>query len=314
MFSNKDYILAIWKEGSFSKAANKLYISQPSLSATVKRIEDKLSVPIFNRSTKPITLTEAGEKYVHYALEIEQKEKDFERYIYDYINLLTGTVRIGGSSLFSSFMLPSMISEFNKKYPYVKFEVYEDNTKNLIEKLTIGKLDIMIDNAIIDNSSINYTVYTSEILLLAVPCSYKINNTLKKFRFTANDIKQGKHLLDRISVNINEFSDYPFILLKPENDTGKRANLIFNKHSIKPKIIFSLDQQVTAYNISTTGMGISFVSDTLVKNLESETRLYYYKLYDKEILRNIYFYKKNDHYLSNACKKFIEFNATKKFS
>lgn len=307
MFTNKHYILAIWKEGSFSKAAESLFISQPSLSASVKRIEDKISMPIFNRSTSPVTLTEAGKEYVRYALKIEEKEKDFERYIYDTTNLLTGSVRLGGSSLFSSFMLPSMISEFNKAYPYIKFEVSEDSTKNLIEKLALGNLDIIIDNAVIDDNAISSTVYTSEMLLLAVPASYEVNQKLKDFRLTARDIKNGKHLNDSLSVNLKEFSYNSFILLNPENDTGRRANIMLKKLSLYPKTVFFFDQQVTAYNTSASGMGITFVSDTLVKHMQSEKRLYYYRLSDTEIFRNIYFCKKNTHYLSYACNKFIDF-------
>ncbi len=62
MFTNKHYIIAIYEEGSFSKAAKRLYISQPSLSASVKRIEDKIAVPLFDRSTSPVSLTEAGQE------------------------------------------------------------------------------------------------------------------------------------------------------------------------------------------------------------------------------------------------------------
>lgn len=310
MFTNKHYVISVWREGSFSKAAEKLYISQPSLSASVKRIEDKISLPLFNRSTTPITLTEAGKEYIRYALEIEEKEKDFERYIYDYTNLLTGSVRIGGSSFFSSFMLPKMISEFNKSYPRMNFEVFEDSTKNLLEKLTAGHLDIIIDNAIVDNPAISSDIYTTETLLLAVPASYEINKFLKDFRLNADDIKNEKHTEIRC-VNLSEFSSYPFILLNPQNDTGNRANLLFIKYSLNPEIVFLLDQQVTAYNTAATGMGITFVSDTLVKNMSSETRLYYYKLEDEEMTRNIYFYRKNSRYLPHACNKFIEFNIHK---
>ncbi len=307
MFTNKHYILAIWQEGSFSKAAQSLFISQPSLSASVKRIEDKIQMPIFNRSTNPVTLTEAGKEYVRYALKIQEKEKDFERYIYDTTNLLTGTVRIGGSSLFSSFMLPSMISQFNKKHPYIKFEVFEDSTKNLIEKLSMGTLDIMIDNAVIDNPSITSIIYTREILLLAVPVSLEINEKLKKFRLSAKDIKDGKHLKDEVCINVSEFGDSPFILLNLENDTGRRAHSIFKKHEITPKTVFLFDQQITAYNTAAMGMGITFVGDTLVKNMQTENRLYFYRIFDDEIRRNIYFSKKTNHYLSYACNKFIDF-------
>lgn len=307
MFTNKHYILSIYKEGSFSKAAEKLYISQPSLSASVKRIEEKITAPIFNRATNPVTLTEIGEKYVKYALEIEEKEKDFERYIYDCTNLLTGNVRIGGSSLFSSFLLPDMISCFNKEYPQIKFEVFEDSTKNLIEKLQSGYLDIIIDNAVIDNPLISSSVYTHETLLLAVPAGYEINSKLQKHRFTASDIKNQLHIKENREVSLKKFSDYPFILLNPENDTGRRANLLFKKHNITPKTVFMLDQQVTSCNISASGMGISFISDTLIARLVNEPRLYFYIISDQNVKRSIYFCTKNNHYLSLACKKFIDF-------
>lgn len=311
MFTNKHYIIAIYEEGSFSKAAQRLYVSQPSLSASVKRIEDRVSLPLFDRSTSPVSLTEAGQEYIRYALEIKEKEQNFERYISDCTNTVRGSVRIGGSSLFSSFMLPSMISNFNSIYPDVSFEIIEDSTKNLIEKLSLGTIDIIIDNAVIDSTAIKSTVYKTETLLLAVPRDFRVNEKLAKFRLSAKDIKSEKHLSDKYNVDLKHFADCSFILLNPENDTGRRANILFKKHSLSPKTIFFLDQQVTAYNISRTGTGVSFVSDTLIKHTDSEKQLYYYKLNDKEITRKIYFYRKSNHYLSTACQKFIDLNTKK---
>ena len=308
MFTNKHYIVAIYEEGSFSKAAQRLYISQPSLSASVKRIEDRISLPLFDRSTSPVALTEVGQEYIRYALEIEEKECSFEKYISDCTNTVSGSVKIGGSSLFSSFMLPFMISEFNATYPDVTFEIIEDSTKNLIEKLSLGTIDIIIDNAVIDNAAIKSTVYKTETLLLAVPRNFSVNDKLSKYRLSANDIKLEKHLSVKYNIGLKHFSDCPFILLNPENDTGKRANILFEKHNLTPKTIFYLDQQVTAHNISRTGAGVSFVSDTLIKHTGSEEQLYYYKLDDKEITRKIFFYRKSNHYLSTACQKFIELN------
>ncbi len=308
MFKNKEYILAIYKEGGFSKAADKLFVSQPSLSASVKRIEEKISAPIFDRSTTPVTLTEVGREYVKYALEIEEKEQDFERYIADHRNLLTGSIRIGGSSFFSSFVLPKMISDFNRKHNKIKFEVYEDSTKNLLHKLNAGGLDLVIDNAIINDENIISKTYFSETLLLAVPKHLEVNDDLKKFRLTTEDIRAGKHLNKSTNVSLSRFNNLPFILLNPENDTGKRAEKMFNKHSVTPKVIFHLDQQVTAYNISCTGMGISFVSDTLIKNVAESPELYFYSIDDKNSTRQVFFYQKKNHYLSAACKKFIEYN------
>ena len=311
MFTNKHYILTIYEEGSFSKAAERLYISQPSLSASVKRIEEKISLPLFDRSTTPVSLTEAGREYVRYALEIKEKEQNFERYISDHTKLIKGSVRIGGSSLFSSFMLPFMIAEFKSNYPHVNFEIFEDSSKHLINQLNLGTLDLIIDTAVITDTAISSAVCTNEILLLAVPKSDPVNDKLKKFRLSSKDIKAGKHMSDKYDVGLRHFTDCTFILLNPDNDTGKRANLLFKKYGFTPKASFFLDQQVTAFNISSTGMGVSFVSETLVKNLETEPNLYYYKLNDEEVRRKVFIYRKNNHYLSTACQKFIELNTVK---
>ncbi len=308
MFRNKDYVLTVYKEGSFTKASEKLYVSQPSLSATIKRLEEKISAKIFDRSTTPITLTETGKEYVKYALEIEQKEKDFERYVSDYTNLLAGKIRIGGSSMFTAYVLPQMIADYNAKHPKIEFEIFEDSTKNLMNKLALGTLDIVVDNAVINNDEISSTLYTSELLLLAVPKSFSINDKLKRFKLTVDDVKSDKHKNLAINVDLEEFKDLPFILLNPENDTGKRAHKLFKKHRLEPKINFTLDQQVTAYNISSSGLGVCFVSDTLIKNINTNSEMCFYRLSDRETIRNVYLFQKSNRYLSLACKKFIEYN------
>ncbi len=307
MFRNKEYVLAVYKEKSFSKAAQRLYISQPSLSASIKRIEEKLAAPIFDRSIQPISLTEVGEEYIRYALEIQKKEQDFERYVSDRTKLLAGTVRLGGSSLFSSFILPLTIMDFNKEYPGIHFEIVEDNTKNLMEKLDRGELDLVVDNALISDENIVSKIYTSEQLMLAVPAHLAINQTLKNYAMTAAEIKENKHKTTTSYVDVTAFANEDFIFLNPENDTGKRANRLFKKYGLKPRVMYYLDQQVTSYNIAAFGLGIAFVSDTLVKYLGEDPLLKYYKLADSEMTRNIYFYYKNNHYLSLACQKFLDF-------
>ncbi|MBR5543503.1 MAG: LysR family transcriptional regulator [Oscillospiraceae bacterium] len=309
MFKNKEYILSVLREGSFSKAAERLYISQPSLSASVKRIEERLGAPIFDRATSPVTLTEVGEEYVRQARAIREHENDFERYLNDLTQLRTGSVRIGGSSLFASFMLPRMISDFNRLHPLVRFEIFEDSTKNLMERLRQGRLDLVLDNTKNRDDEISSLSHSPELLLLAVPKSFEINKRLSHLALTDADIKNGKHLANAPRADLSAFRDEPFILLNPENDTGKRAARLFKKHGITPNVIFSLDQQVTAYNISSTGMGISFISDTLVRYTDSAPALFFYVLKDEEIRREVSFYMKRNHYLSLACRKFLEDNA-----
>ena len=306
MFENKDYILNVIREGSISAAAKRMYISQPSLSASIKRIEEKISVPLLDRSTTPVSLTEAGREYVKYALQIEETERAFSQYISDHYHILTGTVRVGGSSFFASFILPKIIADFHSKYPHIEVEIFENNTEVLLEKLHTGELDIVIDNAIIKDDGIKETLFSPERLLLAVPASLRINEKLKDFRLTANDVAKGKHNKERYQLPLTTFADEPFILMNTGNDTGKRAAALFKKHKINPEVKFRLDQQLTSFNVSALGMGISFVSDTLIRQMEKIESLYYYAIPDEETKRNIFFYVKKNHYLSQVCQKFIE--------
>ena len=308
MFKNKNYVLTILKEGSFSKAAEALYVSQPSLSATIRRIEDKISAPIFDRSTTPVTLTEIGAEYVRCATEIEATEKNFEKFLEDNLSLSNGKIRIGGASFFSAYILPHMISEFNRHYPNITIELFEDNSKSLMAKIQEGKIDLALDNTSEKYENISTVKYSEEILLLAVPHTFSVNEELKDFRLTVDDIRKNKHADGQYAVSLSSFAKEPFILLNPENDTGNRARILFGKYRITPNVIFNVEQQLTAYNISSNQLGISFISDNLVKSIKSEKNLCYYRLRDPEIFRNVNFYVKNNHYISNACKKFIEFN------
>ena len=94
MFSNMRYIYKIYKEGSFSKAAKDLYISQPSLSATVKKVEQKIGMPLFERSTNPIQLTECGKQYIKTAEQLMNLEEQFANYVEDLNEYLNRDIQV----------------------------------------------------------------------------------------------------------------------------------------------------------------------------------------------------------------------------
>ena len=94
MFQGMEYVYQVYKDKSFSKAAANLFISQPSLSANVKRVEKKVGFPIFDRSTKPLSLTECGKEYIRCVEEILAVEKGFSQFVYDFDNLETGTLTL----------------------------------------------------------------------------------------------------------------------------------------------------------------------------------------------------------------------------
>ena len=107
-----EYVLTLAEQRSFSKAAQKLYVSQPSLSQYIINLEKQIGTSLFDRSTSPVRLTTAGEAFVETARQIKALEDNFTNRISDLENLRTGSVRIGASSFRSSCMLARSIAAF----------------------------------------------------------------------------------------------------------------------------------------------------------------------------------------------------------
>lgn len=97
MFQGMEYVYEVYKERSFSKATANLFISQPSLSANVKKIEKRIGYPIFDRSTKPLGLTECGQRYIQSIEQILSVESEFSNFVNDWGELKTGNLVTHGS-------------------------------------------------------------------------------------------------------------------------------------------------------------------------------------------------------------------------
>lgn len=306
MFQGMEYVYEVYKEKSFSKAAKNLFISQPSLSATVKRIENKVGYPIFNRNTSPLSLTECGERYIQSVEQIMAIQNTFTNFLNDLGGLKTGHLTLGGSSLFSSCVLPRLMGEFTQRFPQVTINLVEESTARLEELLFAGVLDLVIDNYPFNETVFGRRLYQEEHLVLAVPRSFPINLSLRSCQISVKQIQTGEFLGENIApVPLAHFKQEPFIVLKPENDTRRRGDKLCQAHGFLPKAIMELDQQMTSYNITCSGMGISFISDTLICHVTPHPDVVYYKLPGEEAHRNLYFYWKNGRYLSRAMEEFL---------
>ena len=307
MFRGMEYVYAVYKEKSFSKAAEKLFISQPSLSANVKREEQCVGYPIFDRSTKPLGLTEPGKKYIETVEKIFSMQNEFSEYIDDLGDLKTGKLVLGGSSLYSSWVLPPLMGLFSKRYPLVQLELVEETTTNLQRMLQNGEVDFVLDNCELDEQIFERQMYRKEYLILAVPRNMKVNVGLEEFQVSVEDIRNLTFLDNSIpEIDLRLFSKEPFILLKPENDTRMRAMELCRQYEFLPKIVFELDQQMTSYNITCSGMGISFISNTLISKVPESADVVYYKLSSQKSSRNLYFYWKRNSYFSKVMQAFLD--------
>ena len=306
MFTWKKYVYEIYKEKSFSKAAQNLYISQPSLSARIKKIEEQIGTPLFDRSTSPLRLTEVGEAYIKAAEDISQIEQQMENYINDLHTLKSGHLSIGASNLFAAYALPPIITEFKKKFPDINIQMTEFNTVQLEELLGNNSLDLVFDNNHYDNILYDRGLYNEESLLLAVPRTLSLHEDLTVYQLSPKDIQSHRYLLpDCPSVPLKYFSSTPFIMLTPGNDTRIRGDKMCREAGFRPNIVLELHQQATAYMAASTQMGATFISDILVSRLPLFEDLVYYKLGGEIARRQVYFYYKKHKYQTKAMEEFI---------
>ena len=306
MFVWKKYVYEVYKERSFTKAAQNLYISQPSLSARIKKIEEIIGEPLFDRSTTPLQLTEVGKVYIEAAEEITQIEQRVENYINDLAGLKTGNLAVGASTLFAAYVVPSLITQFNQKFPDVHIQLIEGNTAELEEMLGSNALDFVIDNYHYDSILYNKELYCEENILLAVPKHFAVNEELGMYQLSYKNIKNKNYLNQKYpAVPLGRFADLPFIMLTQGNDTRTRGDRLCRNVGFNPNIVLEFNQQSTAYMASSTQLGATFISDILVSQLPTFENLVYYKLDGEEAKRKVFFYYKTHKYKTRVMEEFV---------
>lgn len=306
MFQLKKYVLEISRTGSFSQAAANLYVSQPSLSASIKRLENRIGEPLFDRSSHPIRPTQCGQAYIRSAQMITTAEDNFSAFMEEYSGCQTGVLTLGGSIMNVSFVLPPIIKKFQALYPKIRLEIREGNVDDLKQLLLEGKLDFMIDSCDMDAEHFSTYLYKPENLLLSVPGEFSCNKDLTDYGMTREDILQGKHLQDtQPMLPLQKIKHVPFVLSTPETDTYKRSWQLCQKAGFTPNVVLSFHQQATVFHSNCAGIGAAFISDILVKNANTSADMRYYKLGEDESLRYIKFFKKREKRMTRAMRAFL---------
>ncbi|MEG1317127.1 MAG: LysR family transcriptional regulator, partial [Oscillospiraceae bacterium] len=166
MQKNMEYVYAVYQEHSFSKAAEKLFVSQPALSATIKKLEEELRLSLFNRSSTPISLTPAGECYIRAVEKIADAEAALNEQLSQLTNENRGGISIGGAAFFCAHVLPSIIQEFCRLHPGCTVNLVEGNAADLSKCLQSGVLDLIIDVEQLDANVFESLVWQAEDIIL----------------------------------------------------------------------------------------------------------------------------------------------------
>ena len=300
------YVYQVYVDGSISRAAEHLFITQPALSLAIQKIEHTLGMPLFDRSTRPLSLTQAGEVYVETARQAMYLEQELDQQIEDIRTLNSGTLCIGGSHYMNAYILPDVLTGFSRKYPKIRLELVEASSAELAQMLSDRELDLTFncDPKFLMNFRRHPAFH--DHVLLAVPKEDPINIRLSESALSSLDIQSGAHLDPACpAVDLIQFRDLEFLLLSAGNNLHDRAVQLFQEAGFTPKIKMELSQLVTAFHLAEHSMAATFVSDRLVA--AEQTSLCYYKLDSDLTERLFYILLPERKYTSFATRAFIRY-------
>ena len=305
MFRSMDYVYEVYKEKSFTVAAKNLYLSQPALSAAIKKVEQKIGTELFDRNASPVALTDAGRAYIKAVEKIYCVQKDFVYELNDLDQSKTGYLSVSAATLVSFFLLPRIMREFTRCYPGIRLELNEGASADLREKLLLGEIDLLLDYNF-DGAEYEAFPILDENILLAVPAEAAVNKNLKAYQLTADDVKAQRHLAhDCPRIDLGMLERETFLLLKRGNDMYDRATAIFMEQGFEPENVIYLNQQMTSFNAARAGLGVAFVTDTLVRSGVDDGSVYFYKLNSERAKRTLYIGRRAGRYSSRTIKEFI---------
>ena len=170
------YVLAVAEHQNFTKAAEKCFVTQPTLSMQIQKLEDQLDILIFDRSKKPIELTEVGKKIVNQARNIVNESHRIQDIVDQQKGFIGGEFKLGIIPTVMPTLLPMFLKNFIKKYPKVKLKIEELTTEEIITRINDGHLDAAIAATPLEKDSIKERVLYFEPFMAYIPQNHRLNS------------------------------------------------------------------------------------------------------------------------------------------
>ncbi|TYP72790.1 LysR family transcriptional regulator [Aquimarina intermedia] len=173
------YVLAVAEHQNFTKAAEKTFVTQPTLSMQIQKLEDELDIQIFDRTKKPIELTEVGKKLVQQARNIVNESERIQDIVDQQKGFIGGEFKLGVIPTVMPTLLPMFLNTFIKKYPKIKLKIEELNTETIIQRLLDGHLDAAIAATPLEHMHIKERVLYYEPFVGYIPPMHRLNQKKK---------------------------------------------------------------------------------------------------------------------------------------
>ncbi|MBE6584701.1 MAG: LysR family transcriptional regulator [Ruminococcaceae bacterium] len=291
------YVLVLSQEGSFSGAAEVLNISQPSLSQYVKKIENELGMPLFDRTGGNVRLTDAGIAYIDAGRKILDIERQLQGSLTDIKDNKIGTLTVGTSPFRSAATMPDIVKEFKLKYPGIHVVVHEADTASLMEGLEHGEFDLCLTMLPVNEQLFDYEKICEEEMVLAVPAAYP--------RMQTSNAKNRAY----DAVNVGQIHGKSFIAITETQFMQRAFDSMCAKYGVivqKCVTVKSLEAQIAMVK---AGLGMAFVPGE-IKSFCKDDEVVFYSFEEDIPRREIVVVWRKDGALTKVSRELIQIMKT----
>ena len=291
------YVLVLAHEGSFSRAAESLGITQPSLSQYIKKIEKEQGVELFDRTGGNVRVTDAGYVYIEAGRKILDLEKQMERRLEDLSAFRSGSIVVGVSPYRCIHLMPEIVRRFHKLYPGIRLVLEERAGASLLDDAEHGLFDLCIANLPVDERLFRYQLIMKEELLLAVNVQTELFQKLEREAVRTEE-KQYP------AINFRALAGESFVTLSEQQPTQRNLNKICAEAG------FSMENAVECRTIETqfamvrAGIGAALVPSGL-SQFSNAGEVAYYSFLQSIPYRDMAVIYRKEQYLSKAVQDLI---------
>lgn len=279
--------VSVYRNRSFSKAANQNFLTQPTVSEHIKNLEIYLNCKLFDRVGKKIIPTKEADILYEYALEIIDKLENLKENIDKIKKIPAGRIFIESSTIPGNYILPSLIASFKKLYPDINIQINISDSQNVINKLVLGDILIGMVGTKINNSFIDYTPFVEDELVIA-----------------------SSDFFDKSFIEANELLKYPFIAREEGSGTRKETEKWLKNFGIEPEnlnIVCTLSNTDAVKEAIKNGVGISIISIHAIKDEIECGKIKAIKIKGNEMKRTFYIVKHKKRTLPFIYQLFYKF-------
>jgi DNA-binding transcriptional LysR family regulator len=239
-FRQLEYFIAVAEEANFTRAAQRVHVAQPAVSAQIQRLERELGQPLLDRSRRAVQLTAAGQAILPYAKNALAAVADIRTSVDELTDLVRGTVTIGTVTS-HSVDIPALLAEFHADHPNVEITLSTDSSEALIEKVRSGRLDAAIVSVGPDErpDGLDVEVVTDEAIVAVV--------------------SGADALATRSTVRLTDLQDRPLIALPVGAGIRHQFDAACARAGITPRITFEASTPLALAELAERGLGVAIV-------------------------------------------------------